>query len=178
MKDFSKIRLLVCDCDGVLTDGLIIYGDSAFGADTEIKHFSAHDGLGFQILRHTDIVPVIITARKSGLLKLRCKDLRIKHLYQKVRNKKQCLEDILKMMGLSYENVAYIGDDWNDFLAMKDCAIRIAPKNATHSFQMTVDYVTELAGGYGAVRDAIEYILKGRGEFELALNKFLELCEK
>jgi 3-deoxy-D-manno-octulosonate 8-phosphate phosphatase (KDO 8-P phosphatase) len=75
---------------------------------------------------------------------------------------------------LSYENVAYIGDDWNDFLAMKDCQIKIAPKNALANFKMTVDYVTENHGGYGAVRDAIEYILKNRNEFEKALESFLD----
>jgi len=170
MKDFSKIRLLVCDCDGVLTDGFIIYDST--GADT--KHFSAHDGLGFQILRHTEIVPVIITGRVSTNLEIRCNDLHIKHLFQHVKNKRKCLEGLLSELGLTFENVAYIGDDWNDFLAMQDCQLKIAPHNARELFKMTVDYVTEHRGGDGAVRDAIEYILKNRSEFDRALNMFIE----
>ena len=170
MKDLSKIKLLVCDCDGVLTDGLIIYNSNG----SEEKHFSAHDGMGFNILHHSDIEPVIITGRKSNVLDMRCQDLRIKFLFQEVRNKKKCLDKLLKKLKLTYDNVAYIGDDWNDFNAMKDCALKIAPHNALYNFKITVDYVTEASGGYGAVREAIEYILKNRGEFEIVLNAFLE----
>ena len=170
MKDFLKIKLLVCDCDGVLTDGSIIYESN----DVEIKAFSAHDGIGFQILRHSDIIPVVITGRSSRALELRCKDYFIHHLYQGVRNKKMVLEKLISELNLSYDNVAYIGDDWNDFLAMEQCQLKIAPKNANATFKMTVDYVTEKNGGNGAVRDAIEYLLKKRNEFEKVLNSFLE----
>jgi 3-deoxy-D-manno-octulosonate 8-phosphate phosphatase (KDO 8-P phosphatase) len=174
MKDFNKIKLLVCDCDGVLTDGLIIYDSQG----TEIKNFSAHDGLGIKILNQTEIQTAVITGRYSKMLEQRCEDLNIKHLYQHAHNKKRVLSELLTKLGLEFDNVAYIGDDWNDFLAMQACHLKIAPNNARDNFKMTVDYVTDNVGGYGAVRDAIEYILKNRKEFEQALESFFEELEK
>jgi 3-deoxy-D-manno-octulosonate 8-phosphate phosphatase (KDO 8-P phosphatase) len=167
MIDYTQIKVLVIDCDGVLTDGLIIYDSMG----REIKNFSAHDGMGFMILKHTDIIPIIITGRKSTALDQRCADLNIKHNYQLVKNKRKKLTELLSQLNLDFSNVAYIGDDWNDFLAMKDCQLKIAPKNARRNFQITVDYVTEYPGGYGAVRDAIEHILINRNEFEGAIEK-------
>jgi 3-deoxy-D-manno-octulosonate 8-phosphate phosphatase (KDO 8-P phosphatase) len=169
MKDLTKIKVLVCDCDGVLTDGLLIYDKKG----ELIKHFSAHDGLGFQMLKHTELLPVVITGRTSKLLKKRCNDLGIKHLYQAVRNKKKKLDELLAELNLKYENVAYIGDDWNDFNAMKDVALKIAPANARDNFKMTVDYVCEKRGGDGAVRDAIEFILRNQNALETTIEKFL-----
>jgi len=170
MKDFSKIRLLVCDCDGVLTDGLIIYSSRG----DEIKNFSAHDGLGIKLINHTDIKIAVITGRSSKMLKRRCKELKVEHLYQNAYNKKRVLEQLLNELGLDFDNVAYIGDDWNDFLAMQVCYLKIAPQNARDNFKMTVDYVTEHKGGDGAVRDAIEYILMNRNELEGALELLMK----
>ena len=169
MKDFSKIKLLVCDCDGVLTDGLIIYDSQG----VEQKNFSSHDGLGIKMLQHSTIEIAVITGRYSEMLERRCTDLNIKYLYQNVTNKRKMLDDLLNLLNLKFENVAYIGDDWNDFLAMQDCQLKIAPKNARDLFKLTVDYITENEGGYGAVRDAIEYILKNQNDFEIVLRSFL-----
>ena len=169
MKDFSKIKLIVCDCDGVLTDGLIIYDSNG----VEQKNFSAHDGLGIKMLQHSTIEIAVITGRYSEMLEKRCADLNIKYLYQNANNKKRVLEDLLCSLNLNFENVAYIGDDWNDFMAMQECLLKIAPKNARDLFKMTVDYVTDNNGGYGAVRDAIEYILKNQNDFEIVLKSFL-----
>ena len=174
MKDLSKIRLFVCDCDGVMTDGLIVYDSQG----AESKNFSAHDGLGIKILNHTEIQTAVITGRYSKMLERRCQDLGIKHLFQNAHNKKAVLDKLLAELNLGYENVAYIGDDWNDFLPMQECCLKIAPLNARDNFKMTVDYVTDNQGGYGAVRDAIEYILKNRSEFEKALKSFLDELSK
>ena len=170
MKDLTDIKLLVCDCDGVLTDGLIIY--DSHGAES--KNFSAHDGLGIMILSHSDIEIAVITGRESKMLTRRCADLKIKYLFQSIQNKKRCLDELLNKLNLKYENVAYIGDDWNDYLAMQDCHLKIAPGNASEKFKATVDYITKNVGGYGAVREAIEYILENRNEFEKTLMKFFE----
>ena len=170
MKDLSKIKLLVCDCDGVLTDGKIVYDSQ----NSETKNFSSHDGVGIKILNHTDIQVAVITGRVSKMLERRCNDLSIKHLYQNIQNKKKCLGELLKNLELSYENVAYIGDDWNDFPAMQDCFLKIAPQNAQRDFKNTADHVTENSGGFGAVREAIEYILKGRNEFDKALKLYID----
>ncbi|MCL2063532.1 MAG: HAD hydrolase family protein [Candidatus Cloacimonetes bacterium] len=174
MKDFKKIKLLVCDCDGVLTDGLIVYDSHS----AELKNFSAHDGLGIKMLKHTDIQVAVITGRYSKMLERRCQDLEIRFLFQNIQNKKRCLIELLQELCLGFENVAYIGDDWNDYLAMQDCLIKIAPKNAPLSFQKTVDHITENPGGYGAVRDAIEYILQGKNDYEKTLMLFLEDLNK
>ena len=170
MKDFSKIKLLVCDCDGVLTDGLIIYDSQG----VEQKNFHSHDGLGIKMLQYSTLEIAVITGRYSEMLQRRCDDLNIKYLYQNVVNKRKMLEELLCLLNLKFENVAYIGDDWNDFLAMQDCQLKIAPQNARDIFKLTVDYVTENAGGYGAVRDAIEYILKNQNDFEIVLRSFLD----
>ncbi|MCK9328333.1 MAG: HAD hydrolase family protein [Candidatus Cloacimonetes bacterium] len=169
MKDLSKIKLLICDCDGVLSDGLIIYSDEG----AEIKHFSTHDGLGIKILSHTDIKIAVVTGRKSRTLKRRCADLNINLLYQNVKNKKRVIDELLSQLDLKWDNVAYIGDDWNDYLAMQASAFKAVPANAFDNFKMTADYVTERKGGYGAVREVIEFILKSRNEFEATLEKFL-----
>jgi len=174
MKDYTKIKLLVCDCDGVLTDGLIIYDSNG----VESKNFSSHDGLGIKMLQHSKIEIAVITGRYSEMLEKRCSDLNIKYLYQNTTNKKKELENLLSILNITFENVAYIGDDWNDFLAMQECHLKIAPKNARDLFKLTVDYVTENEGGYGAVRDAIEHILKNQGDFERVLNVFMNELTK
>jgi 3-deoxy-D-manno-octulosonate 8-phosphate phosphatase (KDO 8-P phosphatase) len=170
MKDFSKIKLLVCDCDGVLTDGLMVFNSQG----SEVKHFSAYDGFGIRMIKHSKLQIAIITGHYSKALELRCNDLGVQNLFQKVNNKRKVLEELMASLGITYENVAYIGDDWNDFVAMRDCHLKIAPKNARELFKMTVDYVTDYSGGYGAVRDAIEYILKSRNEFEEVLQRYLD----
>lgn len=175
MKNLSNLKLIVSDCDGVLTDGLIIYDSN----DNELKNFSAHDGLGIKILNHTNIIFAVITGRKSLMLEKRCKDLNVKYLFQGINNKKKSLDCLLSELNLKYENVAYIGDDWNDYPAMQCCQLKIAPNNALDNFKITVDYVTKANGGYGAVREAIEYILKTNNIFETALESFLnELSKK
>jgi YrbI family 3-deoxy-D-manno-octulosonate 8-phosphate phosphatase len=169
MIDFKKIKLLVCDCDGVLTDGSLIYSKDG----EELKIFSAHDGLGFQMLKHSSITPIIITGRNSQILSQRCNDLGIELLFQGVKNKKKVLDEILLKFNYNYCNVAYIGDDWNDYPAMQCCAFKIAPQNANKDIKLKVDFVTENTGGNGAVREALEYILKNSDEFENVLNSFL-----
>lgn len=169
MKDLSNIKILICDCDGVLSDGLIIYDNNR----NEIKNFSTHDGLGIKILSYSQIKIAVVTGRQSRILEKRCQDLNISLLYQNVKNKKRVIHDILNEQKLDWSNVAYIGDDWNDYYAMQASFFKIAPANAFENFKMTVDYVTERSGGYGAVREAIEYILKSRNEFEKVLEAFL-----
>jgi len=174
MKDFSKIKLLVSDCDGVLTDGLIVYNSGG----EELKNFSAHDGLGIKLLNHTEINLAVITGRYSKMLERRCEELKVKYLYQNAYNKKRVLENLLNELGIGFENVAYIGDDWNDFVAMQAYYVKIAPNNARDNFKMTVDYVTDHNGGNGAVRDAIEYLLMNRNELEGALELLMAELEK
>jgi len=175
MKDFHKIKLIILDNDGVLTDGKIIYDENYI----ESKNFSAKDGLGIRLLQQTDIELAIITGRTSTILEKRCEDLDIKFLYQKIRNKLKKTEIILKELDLTWENVAYLGDDWNDYPVQKRCALSAAPADAFDTIKEKVDIVLQRKGGEGAVREFIELILKEKGIFENSVKKltdYLESC--
>ncbi len=170
MKIFNKIKLLIMDCDGVLTDGKIIYSDK--GAET--KNFNAKDGLGIKLLSFTDIKTAIITGRKSELLERRCKDLSIDFLYQKVSNKRKKVEILLEKMKIGWENVAFIGDDWNDYPVIQKAGLTATPADAFREIIEIVDYKTERCGGEGAVREFIDYILKRKGIYEKTIQKFID----
>ena len=119
--DFSKIKLIILDNDGVLTDGKIIYDNNKL----ESKNFNAKDGLGIKLLQFSDIKLAIITGRNSNVVEQRCDDLQIKLLFQGVRNKLKKTIELLKELNLDWENVAYMGDDWNDFPVMEKCNISV-----------------------------------------------------
>ena len=173
MKDFKKIKLLILDNDGVLTDGRIIYDDNKL----ESKNFSAKDGLGIRILQQTDIQLAIITGRTSRILEKRCSDIDIVHLYQGIRNKLKKTEELLKELDLSWENVAYLGDDWNDYPVIKRCGISATPSDAFPDFKEKVDIILTRKGGKGAVREFIELILKEQGIFNETVEKLVAYLE-
>ena len=118
---WSDIKLLMLDCDGVFTDGRIIYA----GTDLELKNFDAHDGMGFMIMRYSDIKAAVITGRTSAVLERRCRDLKIEHLYQGVAHKLSVGTKLLQELNLTWGNVAYIGDDWNDVPVMRKSALSL-----------------------------------------------------
>jgi len=173
MKDISNIKLIILDNDGVLTDGKIIYNNNRI----ESKNFSAKDGLGIRLLSFSDIEIVIITGRQSEILAQRCDDLGIKHLYQMVRNKRKVVENLLKEMGMNWENVAIMGDDWNDYPVMQKAALVAVPQDTFEDLRSRADFVSERSGGNGAVREFIEYILKKQGKYEDVLQKLLSFLE-
>ncbi len=170
MINFKEIKLLILDCDGILTDGKIIYDNNFI----ETKNFSCYDGLAIQIVRHTNLKLAVITGRKSHCLEQRCKELGIELLYQGVKNKLVQSETLLTQLGLTWSETAYMGDDWNDYPAMKNAALKICPNNSFPNFKTHCDYVTERNGGDGAVREAIEYIFTKQELYEEILEKFLQ----
>lgn len=167
--NWDKIKILVLDCDGVLTDGRIIYGCDG----EEMKNFDAHDGMGFLLMRYSCLQPVVITGRSSAALERRCKDLGINHLYQGVANKLQVLAELLKEHKLSLDNVVYVGDDWNDIPCMFRSALSMCPADAMPDIKKLSDVVLQCSGGRGAVRECIEMILKNKGIYEQAVAAFL-----
>ncbi|MDD2231012.1 MAG: HAD-IIIA family hydrolase [Candidatus Cloacimonetes bacterium] len=167
---WCEIKLLLLDCDGVLTDGRIIYGKQG----QELKNFSAHDGMGFMLLKYTDVVIGIITGRSSEALQRRCEDLHIKHLHQNVRNKLLCLDELLTTLHLDYKNVAYMGDDWNDIPVMRKVAFSATPADAQPDIQKIADWVAPHNGGHGAVRDLINHILIHKGIYEKTVKQYIE----
>lgn len=167
--NWSALKLLLFDCDGVVTDGRIIYGNEG----QELKHFHGHDGMGFNLLRHTDMEFGFITGRSSEALERRCKDLKISLLFQNVANKLECLDKILKEKGLSYNNVVFMGDDWNDVPVMRNVAFSACPADAQADVAKIADWVSAFRGGHGAARELINYVLTRKGIYEKTVLSFL-----
>lgn len=168
-QDFGKIKLIAFDCDGVLTDGRIIYGCEG----EELKNFSAHDGMGFMLLRGFGIKTAVITGRRSYALERRCDDLKIDYVFQRISNKLQQAKDLLASLGLDLSNMLFMGDDWNDIPLMLAAAVSVAPANAPKDVASLADYVMPSVGGFGAVRDCIELVLKNKGVYEQAISAYL-----
>lgn len=150
------IKLLVMDVDGTLTDGKIY-----MSANGELmKAFNIKDGYAIAHLKEYGIEPVIITGRESEIVKQRCKELGITELHQGVSNKLFCLRSICEKKGLNLANVAYMGDDINDLPCILNCGHSSCPFDAVKSVRDKVNYVCEIKGGEGAVREYIEYLLE------------------
>ncbi|MEF3694513.1 MAG: HAD-IIIA family hydrolase [Candidatus Cloacimonadota bacterium] len=167
---WDRISLLIFDCDGVLTDGRIIYDSTGL----ELKNFDAHDGMGFLILRQTEIKTAVITGRSSELLARRCRDLKINYVYQGIANKLEKTEELLKELGLGWDAVAYMGDDWNDIPTMNKAAFSAAPSDALEEIRNLADFVTAASGGRGAVREFIRHILIQQKRYDKAIEAYLE----
>lgn len=157
-KNLSKIKMLVMDVDGTLTDGKIYVGDSG----EVFKAFNVKDGYRLINLEEYNIVPVIITGKKSEILAKRAAELKIKEVYQGVDNKLKVLDKIIRKYQINWENIAYIGDDENDIDCMRDCYFSACPADAIDDVVNIVDYVCKVKGGEGAVREIIDLIVRTR----------------
>lgn len=169
MSNFPDIRVLFMDCDGVLTDGKIIYTSEGI----EIKEFSAYDGMGISLLHEAGIIPVVITGRETFCLTKRCQDLRIEHLYMGISNKKKQAEEVLNVLGFSFDQAAFIGDDWNDYLLMQAVAFSAAPPQAADEIKCIVNHICQREGGHGAVREFIDLLLHRKGCYEETIQSIL-----
>ena len=150
-----KIKMLVMDVDGTLTDGCIYMGPQG----EAMTAFSCKDGLGLtRILPELGIIPVIITGRKSGILENRCRELRIQQLHQCVDDKLPLLKNLADSLGIQAEEIAYIGDDLNDLECMQYVGLTGCPNDAVEPIRRICDYVCRQDGGRGAVREFIDYI--------------------
>lgn len=152
----EKIRLVITDNDGVLTDSGVYY--SAKGE--ELKRFSIRDGMGVERLRKlAGIETVIVTGEQSGSVKARAEKLSIKEYYLGVKNKLEVLDKILKKNKISAENIAYIGDDVNDLDLMMKVGFKASPADGTKFIKNIVDYICENRSGNGAFREFAELII-------------------
>lgn len=154
-----KVRALVMDVDGTLTDGGIYIGN-----DGEIfKKFHVKDGYGIcNMLPQLGIIPVVITGRTSAIVEQRCRELGIRYVVQGSIDKEKSLREILGVLEISLEETAYIGDDLNDYDAMKLAGIRGCPQDSAIEIKKISEYVAAAEGGNGAVREFIEWIGKRR----------------
>ena len=173
MKDIldkaEKIKLLVFDVDGVLTDGSLIVGDDG----EEYKAFFSKDGLGMKMLQQTGVKIAVITARTSNVVIHRMQSLGIKHIYQGQLEKLPAFEKILTELDLSAEQAAYVGDDLIDLPVMLRVGLAITVEDAHPLVKQHAHWQTPQRGGRGAARDVCELIMQAQGTLEAQFQKYL-----
>ena len=166
-KKAKKIRLLILDVDGVLTDGKLIYS----GEGGEAKSFNVKDGLGIKLLIEGGIKVVIISGRKSKAVEYRAKDLGIHKVYQGIKDKVAAFDEILKKNKIKPEEVGFIGDDLPDIPLLCRVGFAIGVSDGVAEVKKVVDYVTTHPGGKGAVREVCELILKSQKKWKKPLKQ-------
>jgi 3-deoxy-D-manno-octulosonate 8-phosphate phosphatase (KDO 8-P phosphatase) len=192
----KKIKVVLFDVDGVLTDGSIwLFPAPAAGPRTtdahaqkhadapgfgiisqnmiEAKGFNAHDGTGISLARLGGLKTGMVTKRISETVALRARDLKIDYIYQGAQNKSEVLDKIVAESGFREEQIAYVGDDVIDLPIMLRCGLAIAVANARPQVKAIAHYQTASRGGHGAGRDAVEYILEAQGTLEKVIEEYV-----
>src|SRR5213076_2214673 len=192
----KKIKLLLFDVDGVLTDGkLFIFptppgtqqtvqqhaaqhgGEGGFGLHSqtyiEAKGFHAHDGTAISLARLAGIKTGLITKRISETVALRARDLRLDHIHQGIQDKLKVFKEILTQEGMVAAEAAFVGDDVIDLPVMWNCCFAVAVANARDEVKKDAHFVTKHGGGDGALRDAIEFILKSQGKWKKVVDDYI-----
>ena len=177
-----RIKVLIFDVDGVLTDGgIIVVPDPSTrtdqdpaGTGVEVKGFSAHDGLGISLARLGGLRIGIITKRESQTVAIRARDLKVEWLYQGQAHKLRAAQEIAAKAGISLDEMAYVGDDIVDLPVMRVCGLAIAPANARPQCKAEAHHVTLNSGGHGAGRDAIDFILGAQGSLTRSIEQYLD----
>ena len=183
----KKIKLLLFDVDGVLTDGKLFFLPNSADSQQnvmqqkaqstssmfEFKGFHAHDGTSISLARLGGIKTGLITKRVSETVALRARDLKLEYVHQGVQDKRTCFNEIVQKAGLKPEEAAFVGDDVVDLPAMRAGGLAIAVKNARAEVKREAHYVTAHAGGEGALRDAVEFILKAQSKWKGALKDYI-----
>jgi len=177
-----KIKIVLFDVDGVLTDGTIwIYpmpvalpDGSIVTKMVEAKGFSAHDGAGMTLARLGGMKVGIITKRISETVALRARDLKLEFVYQGQAFKMKAVREIMAKEGVTLDEIAYVGDDVVDLPAMRECGFAVAVADAREQVKAEAHYVTPNKGGEGAGRDAIEFILAAKGILEQVIEASID----
>jgi 3-deoxy-D-manno-octulosonate 8-phosphate phosphatase (KDO 8-P phosphatase) len=154
----KKIRALVLDVDGVLTDGGMYYGPAGEG----LKRFNVKDGLGLRMIGEAGIEVALISGENSEILKRRAEKLRIDNVFVGVEDKLQTMKDFLSPRNIGLDEVAYVGDDLNDLSALQAVALPIAVSDAVPRVRKAVKWITSRRGGDGAVREVCDLLLAAR----------------
>jgi 3-deoxy-D-manno-octulosonate 8-phosphate phosphatase (KDO 8-P phosphatase) len=154
----KRIRLFATDVDGVLTDAGMYYSESG----EELKKFNTRDGMGIKLLQRAGIITAIVTQERTKLVARRGEKLMIPEVHQGVMDKLALVREMVERLGLSMEEVAYIGDDVNDVLTLKAVGFSATPADGMPQAAAVVDYVCEKKGGEGAVREIVEMILEAQ----------------
>jgi 3-deoxy-D-manno-octulosonate 8-phosphate phosphatase (KDO 8-P phosphatase) len=164
----KRIKLLLLDVDGVLTDGRIIYDSRGH----DMKFFDVHDGLGVYLLKKAGIHTILITAKGSRAIRPRARDMRVAEIFADIFPKSAALERILKKYKVNLDEICFVGDDLVDLCLMKKVGFPIAVFNACPEIKQAATYITLREGGRGAVREVAELILKAKGLWQETLNAY------
>ena len=165
----QKIKLLALDVDGVLTDGTIYISP----AGEVFKGFNAKDGMGISCALRNNLQIAVITGRQSPIVERRCEELGIKLFMQGVKDKRLALQQMAQELGLTREEIAYMGDDLNDIPAFKASGLNFVPADGSIEVLAVADIITKAKGGRGAVREAITMILAAQDNWEQIVNSYL-----
>ena len=191
-----KIKLILFDVDGVLTDGKLFFfpkpecaqlttqqhaskhgGEGGFGiysqTTIEAKGFHAHDGTAISLARLAGLKAGLITKRISETVALRARDLKLEYVYQGIQDKLTAFKEILKSANANADEACFVGDDVIDLPVMWNCGFAIAVANARDEVKRDAHYVTKHRGGDGAARDAIEFILKSQGKWKKVVTDYI-----
>ncbi|MEW6990280.1 3-deoxy-manno-octulosonate-8-phosphatase KdsC [Colwelliaceae bacterium 6441] len=160
----KKIKLFVCDIDGVFSDGRIYLGNDG----EELKAFHTKDGYGIKALGANGVDVAVITGRQSTIVQTRMTALNVKHIVQGEENKLPALKNIIKTQGLSADQVAYIGDDMPDYQCMEYVGLSVAVNDAHPTILALADYTTTIKGGFGAVREVCDIIMQSQNTLKYA----------
>ena len=166
----SKIRLVLMDVDGVLTDGRIHVSSEG----TESRAFDARDGLGIRLGQKAGLTFGLISGRESSLVEKRARELDIAEVHQRIIDKISVAREIRQRLALSGEAVCYVGDDLIDLPVMRDVGLAAAPADAVAEVRAVAHFVTERRGGRGAVREVIDLVLHASGKWDDVTQRFFE----
>ena len=169
-----QIKLIALDVDGTLTDGTLLYSDD----DVQAKAFHVADGLGIVMAQAVGIKVAIISGRASRVVERRMAELKVADLVQNCGDKAVALENLLTKYELRPAESAYVGDDINDLPAFAVAGVKIAVANAADALKAQADWITPRPGGRGAVRDAVDEILRRQGRLDEAIAAYLEAVKQ
>jgi 3-deoxy-D-manno-octulosonate 8-phosphate phosphatase (KDO 8-P phosphatase) len=164
----NKIKALVLDIDGVLTDGRMGYGDN-----DEIKFFNVHDGHGIKMLMRAGFKVGALSGRQAKANQRRAKELGFDFLYENKKNKKEAFAILLKENSLKAEECLYVGDDVVDLPVLRQVGIAVTVANAPEYMNEYIDFRTKAKGGHGAVREVCEWLMKQRGEWDKQMERYI-----
>jgi 3-deoxy-D-manno-octulosonate 8-phosphate phosphatase (KDO 8-P phosphatase) len=167
-KRFSKVRFIISDVDGVLTDGKITIDNE----HKEIQHYSVLDGMGLTLARENDIGVIFISGRLSEATSKRLKDLGVRDVYQGVDAKGALVDDLLAKRGMQKEEICALGDDLADLSLFRRCGLAVAVSNAVEEVKTQAQWTTQRSGGNGALREVVDKILKAKGLWPKVLQRF------
>ena len=168
----SKITLLAMDIDGTLTDGGLTFHNGL-----QLKEFNVYDGLGIRLSLTNNLYIAWVTGNISETVNDRARSLGVNEVCQGVQNKSEAIKELANRHGFSLDEIAYIGDDLNDYPAFGTAGFGFAVNNAVDEIKRVADLVTEKSGGHGAVREAIETIFKAKGTWEEVVKSYIEMLE-